>query len=177
MSALKIGDRALDFNLPATDGKHYSLESFKDKKSLAVVFSCVHCPYVKAWEDRLIALQKEYADKGVAFVLICANDAVKYPQDSFSSMKKQARDKNYPFPYLHDESQEVAKAYGAQRTPEIFLFGQGRKLAYHGAVDDNYEDPGRVRQAYFRDAVQSVLEGKPAPKPETAPAGCTIKWK
>ena len=121
---------------------------------MAVIFSCVHCPYVLAWEDRLIKIQQEYAAKGVAFVLICANDPVKYPQDSFDNMKNHAREKSYPFPYVHDESQATAHAYGAERTPEIFLFDGKRKLAFHGAVDDNYEDSKAVKQTYFRDAVE-----------------------
>ena len=177
MAKLAIGDKALDFNLPATDGKHYSLESFKDRKAVAVVFSCVHCPYVLAWEDRLIGLQKEFAGKGAAFVLICANDAVKYPQDGFDNMKAHAAEKKYPFPFLHDESQAVAAAYGAERTPEIFLFDSGRRLAFHGAVDDNYEDPGAVTQHYLRDALAAVTAGKAPAQPSVPPRGCSIKWK
>ena len=174
---ISIGDSAIAFNLPGTDGGRYSLGSFRESKALAVIFSCVHCPYVLAWEDRLIELQKEFADRSVAFVLVNANDAVKYPQDSFDNMKKHAADKDYPFPFLHDETQEVARAYGAERTPEIFLFDSERRLAYHGVVDDNYEAPASVTGTYFRDAIEAVLVGKPAPTPWVAPKGCTIKWK
>src|SRR3990172_8579268 len=135
MGNLKIGDVAVDFDLPGTDEKKYSLLSFKEAKALTIIFSCNHCPYVKAWEDRLISLQKRYAGNGVSFVLICANDSAKYPDDSFDNMKAHALEKNYPFPYLCDETQKVAKAYGAERTPEVFLFDSNRKLCYHGAPE------------------------------------------
>lgn len=174
---ISIGDSIIDFDLPGIDGRRYSQDSFKDNKALAVIFSCVHCPYVLAWEDRLIELQKEFASRSVAFVLINANDAVKYPQDSFENMKKHAAEKDYPFPFVHDESQVVARAYGAERTPEIFLFDQNRRLAYHGVVDDNFEDPDAVTRTYFRDAIEAVLDGTQARTPWVAPKGCTIKWK
>lgn len=177
MSNLKIGDRALDFNLPATDGKNYSLDDYKGKKALVVVFSCVHCPYVKAWDGRLISIAREYAGKGAAFVLISANDAVKYPDDSFENMKAHARKMNYPFPFLYNEKQDVARAYGAGRTPEIFLFDSGLNLAYHGTVDDNYEDEGAVKNHYLVEALEAVLSGNPVPVAETASVGCSIKWK
>ncbi len=177
MAALAIGEKAVDFNLPATDGNNYSLESFSGKKALAVIFSCVHCPYVLAWEDRIISLQNEYAARGAAFVQICANDAAQYPQDSFENMKTHAASNGFPFPFLHDESQQTARAYGAERTPEVFLFDSEGALAFHGAVDDNYEDPGNVRQRWLRDALEAVTAGKTPPK-QTVPArGCSIKWK
>jgi len=132
---------------------------------------------VKAYEDRMIALAKEYQPKGVAFVLINANDPLKYPDDSFENMIKRAKEKNYPFPYLHDETQQIAKAYGAQRTPEIFLFDVNLKLRYHGAIDDNYEDPNKVTKRYFKDALDALLAGKEPALKDTPPVGCTIKWK
>lgn len=177
MSKLKIGDKAIDFILPAVDGKNYSLKMFDDKKAVAVIFVCNHCPYVLAWEKRLIELQNKFTDKGVSFTLICSNDSQKYPDDGFEKMKAHAFQRNYPFPYLRDESQEVARKYGALKTPEIFLFDADRKLCYHGAPDDNYEDADSVEQNYFRDAITAILEGKTVPIPETPPLGCTIKWK
>ncbi|MBN2289116.1 MAG: thioredoxin family protein [Candidatus Glassbacteria bacterium] len=177
MSKLKTGDTAIDFSLPGTEGGNYSLSSFKDSKALAVVFSCVHCPYVLAWEGRLIDLARKYRSAGFAMVLICANDPVKYPADNFENMAEHARKKLYPFPFLQDESQEVARAYGAERTPEIFLFDSGRRLVYHGAPDDNHEDPGAVRARYLKDAVEAVLAGKPVAVEQIPPVGCTIKWK
>lgn len=111
------------------------------------------------------------------FVAINANDAVKYPSDSFEAMVERAKEKGFNFPYLHDESQAIARAYGAQRTPEVFVFDRERRLCYHGAIDDNYKDPGAVKQHYLRSALDAVLAGKAAPVGETAPVGCTIKWK
>jgi len=177
MAALAIGDKAQGFNLPATDGSSYSLESFSGKKALAVVFSCVHCPYVLAWEDRLIQLQNDFAARGAAFVIICSNDAVKYPQDSFENMKIHAAGKGYPFPFVHDESQQVATSYGAERTPEVFLFDSEGVLAFHGAVDDNYENSEEVREHWLRDALEAVTTGKTPHKQTVLPRGCSIKWK
>lgn len=177
MSNLQPGDAAIDFTLPGIDGESYTLEDYRDKTAVAVIFSCNHCPYVLAWEDRLIAAQADYADRGVQFLLINANDATKKPADSFEGMQAHAAEKGFNFPYLHDESQEVAKAYGAERTPEIFLFDQKGVLRYHGAPDDNYEDPGAVQAHYLRDALDAVLEGEMPPTAQTPPQGCTIKWK
>lgn len=177
MAALAMGDKAVDFNLPATDGRSYSLDSFSGKTAVAVIFSCVHCPYVLAWEDRLIQLQNDFDAKGAAFVQICANDAVKYPQDSFANMKTHAAQMGFPFPFLHDESQQTARAYGAERTPEIFLFDSEGRLAFHGAVDDNYEQPQNVREHWLRDALEAVTSGKMPPKQTVLPRGCSIKWK
>ncbi len=177
MSNLKIGDKAIAFTLPGIDGKTHTLGEFDGAKALAVIFSCNHCPYVLAWEDRLIAVQKKYADKGVKLVAINANDAEKYPADSFDNMKAHADEKGFNFPYLHDKSQEVARAYGAERTPEIFLFDADGVLRYHGRPDNNYEDADAVTEHYFKDAVDDVLAGKTPDPAETDPQGCTIKWK
>ena len=174
---LKIGSRAPGFSLPAIDGKFYSLNSFTDKKILIVIFSCNHCPYVQAYEDRIIALQKEFEKNGVQIVAINSNDDVKYPDDSFEEMKKRASDKKFNFPYLRDETQEVAKAYGASHTPQIFLFDENRELKYEGKIDDNWQEPERVKSKYLRDAIEEVLEGKEVSVPETFSIGCTIKWK
>lgn len=177
MSKLKIGENAVDFNLPGVDGRNYSLENFRDSPLLAVVFSCVHCPYVRAWEGRMIDLQDRYASKGLAFAVINPNDGTRYPADNFDNMKVHAGQMKYNFPFLRDESQDVARAYGAERTPEIFLFGADRKLVYTGVIDDNYEDPKAVTRRYLRDAIDAALEGRPAPVESTPPVGCTIKWK
>ena len=177
MSGIKIGSKAIDFSLPATDGNTYSLSSFEKEKALAVIFSCNHCPYVLAWEDRLIDIGTEFKNNGVGFALICANDAENYPEDGFDKMKERVEKKSYPFPYLHDESQETARAYGAQKTPEIFLFDNERKLVYHGAADDNYENPAAVGNHFLRNAIKALLEGKSVPTSETHAVGCTIKWK
>jgi peroxiredoxin len=177
MTDLKPGDKAIPFELPGVDDRRHSLADYADKEAIAVVFTCNHCPYARAWEDRLIDIQADYADRGVQLVAISANDAKKYPDDSFPRMKEHSEEKGFNFPYLYDESQEVARAYGAERTPEIFLFDKGGTLRYHGTVDDDYDDPAAVRNHYFRDALEAVLEGRHPLSAETVPVGCTIKWK
>ena len=174
---LEIGSPAPDFNLTDVDDKKYSLESFKDKNALIIIFSCNHCPYVQAYEDRIIQLQKDYADKGVAIVAINSNEDVNYPDDSFDNMKKRAAEKNFNFPYLRDEEQSVARAYDATHTPEIFLFDTDRRLVFHGKIDDNWQEPDKVQNQYLRDALDELLAGKEISVPETFTIGCTIKWK
>ena len=173
---LQLGSTAPDFNLPATDGNNYSLENFASKKALVVIFSCNHCPYVQAYEDRIIEIQKNYA-KDIQVVAINSNDVEDYPDDSFDHMKERAQTKRFNFPYLRDDSQTVAKAYGATHTPEIFLFDQERKLAFHGKIDDNWQDPKSVKSKYLRNAIDELLTGKKISVPETFTIGCTIKWK
>ena len=177
MANLKIGDKAIPFKLIGVDDQQHALDDYADKKAVAVIFSCNHCPYVRAWEDRMIQIQADYAEKGVQLIAINANDAAKYPDDSFPKMKERAQEKGFNFPYLYDETQEVARAYGAERTPEVFLFDQDRVLRYHGAIDDNYEDPSAVRTHYLREALDAVLAGRDPAIKETPPVGCTIKWK
>ena len=175
MAPLQIGAPAIPFELPGVDGRRYSLDQYADQEALVVVFTCNHCPYAQAWEDRLIRLQREYADRGVALVAINANDPVKYPGDNFEAMQERARSREYPFPYLQDLPQTTARAYGATRTPEVFVFDRERKLVYHGAPDDNSEVE-QVQRHYLRDAIEAALAGKPTPIAETPPVGCTIKW-
>jgi len=177
MAKLKIGDKAIPFTLPGVDDKTHSLSDYADKEAVVVIFSCNHCPYVRAWEDRMVQIQADYADKGVQLVAINANDATKYPDDSFPKMKERAREKGFNFPYLYDETQEVARAYGAERTPEVFLFDKDGILRYHGAIDDNYENPNAVRRHYLREALDAVLAGQTPPITETRPVGCTVKWR
>ena len=177
MANLKPGDKSLSFKLPGIDGKDHALADYAGKAAVAVIFSCNHCPYVLAWEDRLIALQTDYADRGVQFLAIGANDAERYPADNFENMKAHAAEKGFNFPYLRDESQEVARAYGAERTPEVFLFNRTGTLCYHGAVDDNYDEPDKVSAHYLRDALDAILAGSKPAIAATPPVGCTIKWK
>ena len=169
MSKLKIGDKAIPFALPGVDGQEHSLADYADKEVVAVVFSCNHCPYVLAWEDRMIQVQADYADKGVQLIAIGPNDAQKYPADSFSKMKEHAQQKGFNFPYLRDETQEVARFYGAERTPEFFVFDQSGVLRYHGALDDNYDDPKAVDKKYLRDVLDAVLAGEAPAIAETPP--------
>jgi peroxiredoxin len=175
---MKLGSPAPSFaNLPATDGKKYSLATFADKRVLVIVFSCNHCPYVQAYEERMIALQRDYAAKGVQLVAINSNETEHYPDDDFDGMVKRAKQKGYNFPYLRDDDQSVATAYGATHTPEFFLFDDKRKLRYRGKMDDNYQNASAVKSHYLRDAVAAILAGKDVKEPETYSIGCTIKWK
>ncbi|HID91192.1 TPA: thioredoxin family protein, partial [Candidatus Bathyarchaeota archaeon] len=171
---LRIGGPAPGFRLPGVDGKDYSLDDFKDKKVIIVMFSCNHCPTVKAYESRFVELQRDYGDKGVALIAINPNDDKRYPEDSFENMKIRAKERGFNFPYLRDESQEVARAYGAERTPEVFVFDERRILRYHGRIDDNVYEPDQVRRSYLRDALDAILEGSEVPLEETEPVGCTI---
>ena len=173
---LKIGSRAPEFDLSGVDGKRHSLGEFKGKKALAVIFSCNHCPYVQAYEDRMVEIQRDYAGKGLQLVAINSNETKNFPEDDFANMVKRARRKGFNFPYLRDEDQSVAKAYGAERTPEVFLFDHELTLRYHGAIDDNYQDPSKVKRKFVRDAVDEILAGKNVKTPDTAPVGCSIKW-
>ncbi len=177
MSKLKIGDKAISFALPGVDGQEHSLADYADKEAVVVTFSCNHCPYVRAWEDRMVQVQADYADKGVQLVAINSNDAQKYPADSFPEMKGRAQEKGFNFPYLYDETQEVAHSYGAECTPELFVFDKGGVLRYHGALDDNYDAPNAVKSQYLRDALDAVLSGQTPATAKTTPVGCTIKWK
>ena len=176
MANLKIGDKAIDFTLIGTDSVKHSLNHYPGKYAV-VIFSCNHCPYVRAWEDRMVRIQTDYVGKGVQLIAINSNDAEGYPEDSFENMKLRAKEKHFNFPYLRDEEQKVARLYGAQRTPEVFLFDHESTLRYHGAIDDNYDDPNAVKRHYLRNALDALVGGTKASIPETQPVGCTIKWK
>jgi len=174
---MELGEKAADFKLKGTDGKTHALADYGDKPVLIVVFSCNHCPYVVAYEDRMIAIQRDYAAKGVQLLAINSNDAEEYPEDSFAEMVKRAKEKSFDFPYLRDDSQAVARAYGATHTPHLFVFDKGRTLAYTGKIDDNWQEPAKVKQRYLRDALDALVGGKKPSEPETHAIGCTIKWK
>ncbi len=174
---LKMDSVIPGFSLIGVDDKTYCLNDFSDKKILIVIFSCNHCPYVQAYEDRIMELQKEFEKDGVQIIAINSNDDVKYPDDSFDEMKKRTSARRFNFPYLRDETQEVAKAFGATHTPQIFLFDNDRKLKYEGKIDDNWQEPGKVKSAYLKEAILEVLNYKEVSVPETFSIGCTIKWK
>jgi peroxiredoxin len=174
---MKLGDTAADFALKGVDGKTYSLKDFDGAKALVVIFSCNHCPYVKAYEPRMVELQREFAGKGARFVVINSNDAAQYPDDSYANMVARAKEQGYNFPYLQDETQQVARAYGATHTPHLFVFDARRALAYTGKIDDNWQDAGAVKQHFLRDALADLAEGKRPRLAETHAIGCTIKWK
>jgi peroxiredoxin len=174
---LKIGSKIPYFKLKGVDEKEYSLDSFNGKKMLAVIFSCNHCPYVQAYEERIKEIQREFEEKGLAVIAVNSNDDSQYPDDSFENMKKRASEKHFNFPYLRDEDQSLAKAFDASHTPEIFLFDQERKLVYHGKIDDNWKDEKAIKNRYLKEAIIELLEGEEISVPETFSIGCTIKWK
>lgn len=174
---LQIGSTIPDFELHAVDGKTYSVNSFKDQKVLIIIFSCNHCPYVQAYENRIIQIQKDYSSSGVAIAAINSNDKVKYPEDSFEEMKKRGELKKFNFYYLRDEDQSVARSFDAAHTPELFVFDSERKLVYHGKIDDNWQDENKVKTKYLRNALDELLSGNEISVPETFSIGCTIKWK
>jgi peroxiredoxin len=174
---LQIGQSAPDFNLPGVDGKRYSLANFKDAKALVVVFSCNHCPYVVGNEDRMIAFQRDYAPKGVAMIAINSNETEGHPGDSFDHMVERAKAKNFPFSYVRDDTQDVARGYGALRTPHFYVFDAQRKLRYTGRMDDNPRNPGKETTHELRDAVDAVLAGRKPPVELTNPIGCNVKWQ
>ena len=172
---VKLGSVAPYFNLPDTLGKNVSIEDF-DSELLIIVFTCNHCPYAKAVEDRLIKLGKEYKND-VDFVLISSNDSENYPEDSPKKMAERHTEKGYPFPYLYDETQEVAKAYSAVCTPDIFLYNEDRKLEYRGRIDDNWQNPEQVEREELKMAIEAVLNGKTIEFEQKPSMGCNIKWK
>ncbi len=169
-----------DFSLPNVDGRTVSLADYADQQGVAVVFTCNHCPYAVAYELRLIALHNAFAERGIPVVAISSNDAVQYPQDSFDLMKVRAEQRGFPFVYLYDESQAIAHAYGATRTPHVFLLkreGEAWHQVYAGAIDDNYQDAGRVQKKYLAEAMEAVLTGAEPALGQTDPVGCSVKWK
>lgn len=179
-SGYKPGSYAEDFKLKNVDGKMVSLADYPKAKGFIVTFTCNHCPYAKAYEDRIIALNNKYASKGYPVIAINPNDALNYPEDNYDNMVIRAKEKGFTFPYLHDETQAVAKKYGAVRTPHIFILQkEGDKLVvkYVGAIDDNYEDAKAVKERYAEDALDALLSNKPVKVSSTKAIGCSIKWK
>jgi peroxiredoxin len=165
-----IGDRAPDFTLPDTGGTERALET-----PAVVVFTCNHCPYALAWHDRIADAARDYPD--VRFYAINPNDAERYPRDSFEAMRERVeREGDWPMPYLRDESQEVARAYGAKTTPDLFVLDADGALRYRGAPDPDHQDPS-LNASWLREALDSVAAGEDVARPETDPVGCSVKWK
>jgi peroxiredoxin len=173
---LPLNSKAPDFALPGVDGRTWTLADFSDAKILIVVFSCNHCPYVIGSEDRMIAFSKQYAPQGVAFVAINSNETRDHPEDSMAQMIERAKEKNFPFPYLRDDTQDVALKFGALRTPHYFVFDSDRKLRYTGRMDDNPRTPGAQTTHELADAVEDLLAGRDVKVPITNPIGCNVKW-
>lgn len=175
--SLRIGDKAPDFELPGTDRKTHRLSDYGEHRTVVVIFTCNHCPYVKAYDERIIALQEEFLDRGVMFIGINSNEDLNYPEDSFDNMVRKVDEIGLNYPYLRDETQGVAEAYGASHTPQIFVFDKDRKLCYTGKIDDNWRQPEDVKERFLRDALVLLADDKAVSNPETYAIGCTIKWK
>lgn len=165
------------FDLPATDQTHVTEKYFDKAKGGLVMFICNHCPYVQAIEDRLIQLAKDLQPLCIKVIGISSNDVNSYPEDSFEKMKERALEKKYSFPFLYDESQSVARAFGAVCTPDFFLFNSENKLVYRGRLDDSWKDPNKVQRRELYEACLNLSENKPLPLNSKASMGCSIKWK
>lgn len=175
-----VDEIADDFSLKNINGKMVSLADYKDAKGFIVVFTCNHCPFSKKYEDRINALNKKYEKSGYPVIAINPNDASQHPEDDFQGMRVRAREKQFTFPYLHDETQEVARKYGATKTPDIFILkkeGKDLIVKYTGAIDDNSDSEKNVTEKYVENAVDALLAGKPIANTATKAVGCSIKWK
>ncbi len=176
----QVGDVVQDFKLKNVDGKMISLADQKGAKGYIIAFTCNTCPVVKAYEDRILALNEQFAAKGFPLIAIQSNDADRSPGDSYAAMQQRAKTKNYAFPYLYDETQTVARAFGATNTPHLFVVkrdGEQYRVAYIGAVDNNQRDPSAATKHYVADAVNELLAGKPVTTTSAKAIGCGIKWK
>ena len=173
----ELGRPAPQFSLPSTSGDTVSLDDFADYEGLLVVFMCNHCPYVVHLEDELLNVARAYQARGVQFVGISSNDPVQYPADSFEAMARRAREKRYPFPYLFDESQDVARAYDAACTPDFFVYDADRRLVYRGRFDETRPRQGTPTGADLRAALDELLETGDVTGEQFPSMGCNIKWK
>jgi peroxiredoxin len=171
-----IGDKVPSFTLTDTDGVEHRVPAADAPPATVLIQTCNHCPYVIAWNPRLRAVAEEYGPRGVRFLAIGSNDPERYPADSPERMAQFVRDQDWPIPYAHDASQEVARALGSQRTPELFVLDAEQRLAYHGAPDADHEDPSQDA-AYLRTALDAVLAGRHVERAETPPRGCSVKWR
>lgn len=174
---LSLGSKAPTFNLPATDGRTYSLQDFADSPYLVVFFTCNHCPYVIKSDESTREIAEKFQNKGVRFVAINSNSAQTYAEDSFENMVKRMAEHKFPWIYLHDQSQDVARAYGALRTPHFYVFSRERKLAYTGRAVDNPRRPERITVNDLENALNELVAGKEISTPITNPIGCNVKWE
>jgi peroxiredoxin len=174
---LDLGSTPPAFELPATDGKTYTPSDFSDAKVLVIFFTCNHCPYVIGSDEVTRATAEKFAAQGVRFVGINSNSPNTYEEDSFPHMVARMKEKQFPWTYLHDETQDVARAYGALRTPHFYVFDADRKLVYTGAGVDNPRDTSKMTVNYLEDALGEVLAGKSVSTPQTNPIGCNVKWE
>jgi len=171
---LGLGDRLPEFSLPDTSGQTVAADG--GAPATVVVFTCNHCPYALAWHDRILDAARDYADRGVRVLQINSNDAERYPRDSLEAMRQRLASEDWPTPYLRDESQDVARSFGARVTPDLFVFDAAGTLRYRGAPDDDYGDPS-ANASWLRGALDAVLDGREPDPAETEPVGCSVKWK
>lgn len=175
-----LGDAVADFSLKNVDNRAVSLADYRAEKGLIVVFTAMHCPFAKAYEDRIMALHSTFAPQGYPVLAIMPNDPAAYEEDSFQNMQARAREKAYSFRYAIDVTQNIAHAFGTTRIPQVYVLKQANGqfiLEYMGAIDDNPQDPASVQRRYVDEAVTSLLAGRPVQSPITRPIGCGIKWK
>ena len=172
-----LGTPAHDFSLFGVDSKTHALKNYSKKIVLVIIFMCNHCPYVKAVLKRIIDLQNDFLGRGVQFIGINPNDAIRYPDDSLENMKIIAKENNFSFPYLVDPSQETARLYDAVCTPDLYVYGKDRKLVYRGRIDDNWEHSKKVTQSDLKLALENILTGQPVANEQIPSMGCSIKWK
>jgi peroxiredoxin len=177
MFTLRIGDKAPDFKLQATDGKTYSLDDFKTSRTLVVFFTCNHCPFVTGSDEVTRATALRFKDKGVAFIAINSNSENTHQEDDFNNMVKRMNEQRFPWVYVRDKSQDVARAYGALRTPHFFVFNEERRLVYTGRGVDNPRNTAEMTTNDLERALEEVVAGKPVSIPLTNPIGCNVKWE
>jgi len=175
-SATKVGSPAPPLELPDTEGNVRTLPMPGEAPATVVIWTCNHCPYALGWHNRLVAVARDYAATGVRFLAVNSNDAERYPRDSLRAMRERLRDEEWPFPYLHDESQDAARDWAAQVTPHVYVLDGELKVRYEGAPDADHMDPSQ-NAAWLREALDALLAGENPPRPATAPIGCSIKWK
>lgn len=175
-TATKVGTPAPSLALPDTEGDVHTLPMPGEVPATVVFWTCNHCPYALAWHDRLVQAAHDYADRGVRFLAVNSNDAERYPRDSLDAMRERVRAEDWPFPYLHDSSQDAARRWSAQVTPHLYVLDSDLRVRYEGAPDADHMDPAQ-NAAWLREAIDAVLAGQEPPQPATAPVGCSIKWK
>jgi hypothetical protein len=175
-TATKVGDPAPGLELPDTEGRVHTLPMPGEASATVVVWTCNHCPYALAWHERLVQVARDYAARGVSFLAVNSNDAERYPHDSLEAMRERVGSEDWPFPYLHDESQQAARAWAAQVTPHVYVLDGDLQVRYEGAPDADHMDPGQ-NAAWLRAALDDLLSGRRPQRAETEPVGCSIKWK
>jgi peroxiredoxin len=175
-TATRVGERAPALELPDTEGNLHTLPRPGEAPATVVFWTCNHCPYALGWHDRLVQVAQDYSPRGVRFLAVNSNDAERYPRDSLQAMRERVRDEDWPFPYLHDESQAAARDWSAQVTPHLYVLDGDLRIRYEGAPDADHMNPAE-NAGWLRGALDAVLAGEEPPQSATDPVGCSIKWK